>query len=755
MKLLEVLKNKKLNNKGAAIALVIVAMAFIGILAALIMFMAYMNYYMKLTNMRATDNFYSAEGVVEQMKTGLQEELSTAAGIAYEDVLQRYADYSESERQSYFDLQVITNLRKAVMDEDATNYSLNNLCSFVNSNGAARAAITGGSTSAVFNITDDAGKNIEVTVTRPAAASMELSANSITLKNVKVEFVDAKGYVSIIETDFKLRAPLLDFSDPQESSDLLEYTVIADKHLECSGISTFEDGNVYAGSGKDTDPLVSGNSLIMGTGSTLTVLASDKFIVGDTLQMNQSSGFTSKELVNLYTKSFSLEGQGATLQLEGTDYVADDLEFNEKGGKAKINGSYYGYGIDTNFMTDSTGGSYGDDSSAILINAKNSELDLSETNVLWLGGRSYVGTRRKKVDGQKENINIPMSESISVRGNQIAYLVPAKALAQINGDPQVTRNPMTAEEYTKFIDSNLGRDNFVECNLDFVPEGMSPLRNYTTGKGYQTVWAQGLGNSTSIVYYYLLMDAAGANQYFADYYGIDKNKVEIDKYLEAYMGGNAIKTNADADATVSIAGNWLSYEKTGDNPTVALNKGAGDTAYVSEASTYANTFKALNVKLVENLGICTEEEIAKGSVYENIIDESVINAHGNSYTFETETGKKALVTKNNVTTSSLGSDYRLIVSEGNITIDSDFTGLAIAKGTVYMNGAGGISVKNDTDSKKDIQDLMACREDADGLYLYDFFIEGSSLASNIETTKEEDADNSLGKLVTYENWYKE
>ena len=76
-------KLKKTDNRGAAIVMTIVAIAIISVLAILALWIAYMNYYMKVTDMNATDNFYTAEGVVEQIRIGLQTELSDASGRAY------------------------------------------------------------------------------------------------------------------------------------------------------------------------------------------------------------------------------------------------------------------------------------------------------------------------------------------------------------------------------------------------------------------------------------------------------------------------------------------------------------------------------------------------------------------------------------------------------------------------------------------------------------------------------------------------
>ncbi|MBQ8879067.1 MAG: hypothetical protein IJ029_10095, partial [Lachnospiraceae bacterium] len=60
------------QNKGAAIVLVIVAMALVSIFAATIMWMALVNYRMKATDRKVKESFYSAETVFEQIVVGLQ-----------------------------------------------------------------------------------------------------------------------------------------------------------------------------------------------------------------------------------------------------------------------------------------------------------------------------------------------------------------------------------------------------------------------------------------------------------------------------------------------------------------------------------------------------------------------------------------------------------------------------------------------------------------------------------------------------------
>ena len=60
--------HRRTDNKGSAMVVVIIAMAFIGILASVLMYMSLLNYQMKVNNLKAKDNFYSAETV--RMRSG-------------------------------------------------------------------------------------------------------------------------------------------------------------------------------------------------------------------------------------------------------------------------------------------------------------------------------------------------------------------------------------------------------------------------------------------------------------------------------------------------------------------------------------------------------------------------------------------------------------------------------------------------------------------------------------------------------------
>ena len=104
-------QNRK-KNQGFSLLTVIVSVAFIGIMAMLVLYMALANFNMKVTDLKGKDSFYTAEQALEEIRTGLQEDVGNAMSIAYTKVLETYskdADVTKelsngANAQIYFDL---------------------------------------------------------------------------------------------------------------------------------------------------------------------------------------------------------------------------------------------------------------------------------------------------------------------------------------------------------------------------------------------------------------------------------------------------------------------------------------------------------------------------------------------------------------------------------------------------------------------------------------------------------------------------
>ena len=160
-----------------------------------------------------------------------------------------------------------------------------------------------------------------------------------------------------------------------------------------------------------------------------------------------------------------------TLTLYANAYIADDLEINGDDATVELNGTYYGYNYSQTPETARVLSAYAQDkahtnSSAIVLNGSNTELNLSGLTQLYVAGRSYISTSTVRqtnisstdnsatvtyvnaengTDPYTPNEDIRTGESISVKSNQIAYM-PSGTMVNSAGETV----PMFTSVYPEF-----------------------------------------------------------------------------------------------------------------------------------------------------------------------------------------------------------------------------------------------------------------------------------------------------------------
>lgn len=758
MNLMEVLKNKKMNNKGSAIVLVIIAMGFIGILSTMILWMAYMNYLMKLTDKESTNNFYSAEQVVEEIKVGLQDKVSEAMQEAYKKTMENYTLFDNSDqRQSYFESEMKDALTNTFMAADTNHYKFSLVTDCVDD------SIKDSAVRPYANVRSvsfkDAADFSKAHNDSNALMETSLSDNSILLKNIDVVFTDDREFVSAIHTDMRLVIPKLHFEDMSMSANFAEYSLVANEKLVDQGGSTAKvtfNGAVYGGNGGDGAGTASENSIVMKSGSNWLFDTGSRLVCEKAISISNNATLE-VNYDELWAGNISLDDKNGTLSLDTSAHVKDDLTIWKDNGDVTLKGSYYGFGIGT--------GDTDKDSSAIIINGRKSSLDLSSLDNIWIGGRSYIGTKKDTENYTStistiKNVNIPMSESIAIRGNQVAYLVPPAALCTLSGNSLVKSNPITAAEYVKYVEGYKDNDDFVECNLSetILPGTETYLSDYTQDpdKGWKKIVAKG-HNGANLVYYYMNMDAEHANEFFEKYYGIEHNKDIIDSCLKIYSSDD-IKVSDDSTAKIEMAGNWLSYDKS--SKTVSLNKASVSSNQAIMNMNYENAFEALNKKLVIDKSSLTSDELSK-SVYENLIEETAmvkhIGANGTkTFEYENEDGTKikAVVSTNSGTiTVPDDGTIRMVLSAGSVKVTKNFKGIIIAKENIYITP--GITIENAPDEVKKALNAEWANK---GIFTYMMFKDGSRYAQEKEGSVSDNSASEpleLNDLVIYENWSKQ
>ena len=433
---------KRLNgqsNRGFSLFAVIIAVSFIAILGLLVTYIAISNFYMKVTDLKGKDSFYTAEQGLEEIKVGLQQDVGTAMSKAFTEVMENYdrdsasGNAQDADRQEKYRELFIDYLKKTLKISEIPgqyDYKMFEDKQYLNKENV---------------LTDESKETLIVVSDNPDVEYVDDKNNGIILKNLKVIYVDPKGRASIIKTDISLGTPKAKFPTSSTLPDLMSMVVVANGGIVCESpdnINTDNDsnvitlrGNIYAGLIQD-DSLCRqinnryGNSkadyghktsIWIKNGAQLNVESGEKFVSRAEINVDHSS-LTINSKVGFWTRGItigsSLDKQ-ANVKLLGTSYVADDLTIaSGSNAYVDIEGNYYGYGseasakeLKTNPEYESLGcyeqytdktqqDSYStsDLSSSIVINGKNATLDLSKVQKMELSGKSYISTSKYSSD---------------------------------------------------------------------------------------------------------------------------------------------------------------------------------------------------------------------------------------------------------------------------------------------------------------------------------------------------------------------
>lgn len=789
--------SQKRRNRGSSIVIVIIAMAMIGILATTLLWMSYINYKIKVNDIRNKNSFYSAEMVMEQIVAGLQKEASDSVAVAYQEVLSNWDELqSESNRYSSFASTYLDTLVKHLRDTDKGDgyYKRDILKGYVDTTVWDHVNQT-----AWDNGTDDTDE------TKKKPPVMELvNGNSLILRNVFVSYMD-EDRLSIVSTDLRLDVPEIVFTQSGSIDELYNYILIGNQGIslkESSGQVT-ADGSIYAG----TDDKGKGG-ITINKASTLAI-NNGRYVIskGEIDVIGPGAGLIVRDVKetgsSVYAKNLDL--QSGTISFDSKTYIANDLTLSGNGSKATLTKEYYGYGISTE---SGIGDSKTDqeNSSAIIINGQNSTVNMSGVDTLMLAGRAYIGTNttKKELDQNAEAVAngdaakknekaVLMGESITVKGGQIAYLVPTECLGVYNGETLIGQNPVTQDVATKIQTyKNDYGENFKEVDFTRAVSRLGGLSLSSFGvtdmdhiRKVSTQYVGGGTESKSLTYYYLVMDAENAARYYQTCYLNGSNKETIDNYFKKYAtGGIVLGDYTSEQNSYTILGNALVSDVLSQSGVSLLASTATASNTMTTAEVYqksgeiANVYKGLTTNLSEDGASASsfqnvfdsviKKEIvtknADGSETRETIQEYLIhNGTGSTMEFTTDDGLKGIITAGSYTLSSAtsgASNIRLIVSLGDITIDRNFTGLAIAKGTITINGAvsnGAASLKR---NKMDLYKVLNATTGAEGdtMTPMGFFVNGeTSLSEGAQESPTDDAGNldiDYTEIVRYMNWDK-
>lgn len=738
---------KRNDNRGSSILMVILVAAGIGVMAAIALWVSLRNVQMKTTDAEIKESFYSAEGVLEQVKAGVKEKAEAAYKEAVTKDLENFAKYGNS---SQTPAGVVSSSAASERARRAEDFKRNFKDTFKRS--IDRGTAGEYNIKSISNLVDQSLLN---SPTYPYAVVSAMNGgfsrdegivkdedDKLVLKGIKVRYVSEDEQVSEIVTDITVAVPKPDVVSGTSDLDLFEYAIIGDKGVEVIAGNVDIKGSVYAGFSDALD-----KQAFVTKANTNVGLYDKTLIANGTVNVANNASLKASPNQKIWAGGILLDGGRA--ELTGASYVADDLTLSGERSSAKISGTYKGYGNDKNVAGSS---------SAIIINGKDSSIDMSGAKEVALAGYSYIATGNERLRANstgeaRNNKDIKMGESIAVKGNQIAYLMPGEWIGtDSNKESKFGHNPLSYDEYKKLLNErDSSGKNYVLVD--------TKARAYKTGKtfedygvtksdldaNYTKIFVRPITgiSSDGLVYFYVNLPQDKAARYFSDFYAADKNRAEeLKKHTDYYTG--TIKSAAEAN--IKTVGNYTLY----DNDLVVL---PGKTSTIDNTGKFIKTFRALCTNLTTKVKAGQREN----EVFSNIIKESVLRGYlaGVVKKEVSVNGVKAVITSGDYEYNSHSGDVRLIVAEKNVRVSKTFTGTIIARGKVTVNSAGEIK----SDDSGIIKNLISEPLTAGGSdYFYKVFRDGEAFAASGSTASGNDlfADGSvdLSKLVSYSNWKK-
>ncbi len=781
----EKLKRKKLNNEGSTIVLVILALAFVGMLIAMLVYMVYYNYLMKSTDRAAKDNFYTAETALNEIQAGIARDVSDVLQESYSTVMKEHYEDTATNQQAIFE----TLYRDALNDKleimnvyvDAANpnemkYSVDHLLSYLQEPYASNTTIEGTGTVNVGGVNVTYG-------------DAYLNEGVLILADVKLSYKNSDGYVSIIETDIAIETPELTFNSIQDVPQIENYSLVAADKLT-TGVGKNNtilapaavtiDGNVFGG---DDGIYVNGDGYmkfvrneddsdtVVYTLTAASVNAMNGYRRGTNPPASQSIDVS--DAYSLWTEDIYVES--AYMNLQSSCFVRDDLTTDGLYPRVTLGGGYSGYGnADVS----------AENSSAILINGAHTTLDFAGLESLWLAGSAHVGgmhynaneleddyieedleeyyervdeeiaegTRDEdEVERNDENTDVLMGQSLGVKSDQLMYMVPVECMGY-EGDVQIlAKNPMTIEEYNKLYNTFVpmtredGSTVFVDGEIQYTDELVyTPVRlDVIMNKVGDTANSYGASyvpvfrriNGSILVYFYLDFENQDmANKFFRDYYEADQEA--FDRYFRSYVRSFTWNSSLGSSTyPLSIAGNML-YRNGGTAVYMKEDTLEEDISIAEEqadrAEEYLIQYTGLSKYLMNTSAGLSSQQL-KSSVFDNIVikDEDFGNlvSDGHFKVFKNEDDSLRAILVNNdggyeafEVTDEIAEKCALVIARGDVVVTArEYSGLIISGGEIRI-AQGCTTISYDSTK---VKKALILKNDEDR-YVFEAIINGAA-----------------------------
>ncbi len=779
------------DERGSAMVMVIVAVAFIAILISTLFWVTMSNFFMKYTDAKNKETFYSAETVFEEMKAGMQTRASSELMGIYAAALGNYTNgTSEAEIQNKYLNAVYDFYRRGSGVTERDYFKEELLLGYVEDQ--FNPYYAGVTDEAVATPPTTAFDRYEAKMT--GKCEIVKTDSEVVLKNITIQFYDHDtGNYSKITSDLAVGLPNMKFTKASELPAIFDYAIVGDKGVKIGNdVELVLHKNIY--SGEDGIQVGDGISPASSVGASLNLEDVSYAVTRGTISLNgmanngtAKSGIKTGEKTRLYAHDINVyNGKG---ELNGKTYVANDLKY-DAAGDFVVKGDYFGFG---NSVSDANA------SSAILINSKNVNMNMNDAGAVLLAGHAFIGTEdntAKQIESgitpgtitvSKNSNNIMMDQSISVKGDQVAYLIPGNCIGVWKydngniGDVIIGQNPVpnvkvsmnaagVVEPYFYgSVDPEKYKDGHIEI-VDFE-SGVHALKGNSLGyysNEYRVVYKRQYGEI--LAYFYIVLGEDKAKEDIEDYYGV--KKPNVDAYYQFYLKRGIIDNSLD-NKNINAAGHYLSGLST--NKLEMKGANTGSLAQTQNSLDIGSTYEALCTKLLTDNFNISEYEKSR-TVFQNIISENRMPTGQVVYSVGSGDDKiRAVITNGDFdyTSGNLAGEQmkniHMIIAGGDVSLNCDFSGLVLAKGTITAKkDEGGASSAIAVSSTREdlIRLLQAITIDEgsgnvkSGVTMpMDIFIDGSryvlegtSVSSN-GVSSDKDTVN-FGELVKYENWAK-
>lgn len=708
-------KKVKNDNKGMTLLLAIVAVAFVGILAASIVSATTTNYKLKMMDRYSKETFYSADSVVEEIHTGIGikcfDALSEAYNYAARNLLYQgtlgggvsLTQKTNAEANEAMKLRYKTLMCKNICGETMVLSNREEVLKFLNS------FISNTNNARVISykdVLDDA------------------TNYGYTIEDVTIEYKrnDNVPYYSTVAVDIDIKYPDIDIdfiSDRKELKSYLDYCLIAMDDITVGYSETLRGNAVIAGgayAGTDGLSINPGSRFQLNdhikVGSqtkvpTRLVTSGDVKLLGGNNNAVFQVGAADVWCNNITVGKDTSPGTVLYTSTDARTFVADDLSLEGTGCNVTVKGTYLGFGSN-NANTANPNKKYSSTSSAIIVNGRNCTLDLTGIKTLLLAGKAYVdlGDTQEYLTG----------DSLALKGNQEIYIVPMAYLTKANDtvDPLNVSNPTLVPDAVE-----IKLDDFFATKLGLLSDRRYVARE-SDGKTY--FYLDFKNDDAQNIYVRCILE----DQYLSNLLtqkGLFETRHITERnsiYSTVEMG---ISRFFDKNTAITLASNARIFSTgmlaevtpgTTGLPKVNLHNANSiqPDDVIGMSTSTANKYKIINAyldieedavyvpfpsQIVIDGGTYDVQENKLPNIYDLIIDTASLEELTNNIINRDGTTIAAVITSKDSTTSSVykipaDARYGVVLGYGvDIELTHNFEGLIITNGKITIAGEAKIT----------------------------------------------------------------